>query len=64
MPVKMSEFSFKILPGMLPIGEVLFTLSSRNFADTLLFVTKLKAKLWDGFLFSDISFILGCELYF
>ncbi len=64
MSVKMSELSFKILPGMLPIGEAFFTFSSRSFADTLSFVTKLKAKLLDGFVFADISFILGCELYY
>ena len=49
---------------MLPIVEAFSIFSSRNFADTFPFETQLKAKLLDGFVFVDISFILGCELYF
>ena len=49
---------------MLPIGEAFFTFSSCSFAETLSFVTELKAKLLDGFVFADTSFILGCEPLF
>ena len=49
---------------MLPIGEAFFIFSSCSFAETLSFVTQLKAKLLDGFVFADISFILGCEFFF
>ena len=62
--MNLSELSFKLLPGMLPIGEAFFVFSSCSFADTLSFGTQLKAKLLDGFVFADISLILGCELYF
>ena len=48
----------------MPPIEAFFVFCSRNFAHTFSFETQLMAKLLDGFVFADISFILGCELYF
>ena len=61
---KCARVFFKILPLMLPKGEALFTFNSSSFADSLLFVTKLKVKLWDGFVFCSMDLYLDVSCTF
>ena len=45
-------------------GLAFFTFSSFSFEDTFSFVTILNTIMLDGSIFANISFIIGCILYF